>query len=204
MKGSKKTQRRRTRKQRTYRRRGGSLTGAPLTYGTVPGANVAVYGRFPTEIMTDPASIKNLDVFYNSGLSHGCGTENTTLTVPTNMGENTVQPTVGGRRRRGGSRKGGKGRKSGSRKTLRRRKNSRGGGLMDMFDTTAMRPYMSTAYPNLIQSAHQMWSGQTRPVPYPSTPVYHTWKYANYTPDAINPNKITAIASDFDKLAYSK
>lgn len=81
-------QRRRTHRQK---RRGGALTGAPLSYTMTPGSTVNVYGRFPTEIASDPQSIQDLDVYYRSALSHGCGTEDSSRQVPADMGSNRVQ-----------------------------------------------------------------------------------------------------------------
>jgi hypothetical protein len=166
--------------RKTYRksgRRGGSLTGAPLNYAMAPGANVSVYGRFPTEISTDPTALKDLDVFYNSALSRGCGTENSTRQVPVNMGSNKV----GGRRR----------------KTQRRRKH--GGSLLD---SAMMRPYLASPYPNPVQSAYESWSGNPASVPTASYPVNHTWEYKSHGIEGIiNPGMISSIKNDLTKLA---
>jgi hypothetical protein len=88
-------------KRRMNRRRvygGSALTGAPLNYSMVPGTTADVYGRFPTDISTDPQSIQNLDQFYASALTRGCGVENITRQVPQSMGSNQIAK-VGGRRK---------------------------------------------------------------------------------------------------------
>ena len=85
-------------RRQTQRRRrsGGSLFGAPLSYTMTPGSTVNVYGHFPTEIASDAKSIQDLDVYYRSALSQGCGTENSSRQVPTDMGSNRVPSQAGG------------------------------------------------------------------------------------------------------------
>lgn len=91
-------------------KKGGSLAGAPLDYVMRPGMpGVASYGVFPTEAGADVKATGHLDVYYNSALGRGCGTENTSAVVPSDMGSNLVAPIKGGSRRskrfkgRGGS-----------------------------------------------------------------------------------------------------
>ncbi len=181
------------------RRRGGSMNGAPLNYSMAPGANVAVYGRFPTEVSTDPASIKNMDVYFNSGLSRGCGSENSSRNVPTNMGSNKV----GGRR---------------GRKTRRGRVNYRGGNFLGdiqgmvenaVTQTSLLRPFIPSPHPNMIQSAYEQAVGNPAAVPTyapgiptPSSPVHHTWSYrSNGMEGAIDPMAVSPITKSISSLA---
>lgn len=87
-----------TKKRQTHRRKrgGGGLFGAPLSYTMTPGSTVNVYGHFPTEIASDPQSIQDLDVYYRSALTQGCGTENSSPTLPADMGSNRVPAQAGG------------------------------------------------------------------------------------------------------------
>ena len=181
--------------------RGGS---APLSYQMTPGANVAVYGRFPVEADTDPATIADLDVFFNSGMSHSCGKENSSLTVPENMGSNKVGGSRRHRSRRahvgGGKRKTQRHRMN-RRRTLRRRAQRRyhGGNLLE---SVAMRPLLATAPPNFLQTQFHNGSGGVPSMPVPANPVSHTWGYvSNGTAGIINPGEITNIGSDMTKLA---
>lgn len=188
---------RRTR-TRVARRRGGSFAGAPLNYAMTPGANVAVYGRFPTEVSTDPASIKNMDVYFNSGLSRGCGTEDSSRQVPASMGSNKV----GGRR---------------ARKTRRGRAH-RGGNFLGDIQSYAenaltqgslMRPFIPSAHPNMIQNAYEQAVGNPAAVatyspgiPTPSSPVEHTWSYRSHGMEgAIDPTAISPITKSISSLA---
>lgn len=175
---------RKSRKQNSRllkRRVGGyALTGAPLTYSMTPGTTANVYGRFPTEISTDPASIKNLDQFYGSALNRGCGIENSTRLIPANMGSNKV----GGRRtRKGRSQLGG-----------------------DLFQGLSMRglpaPYYSTAPPNFMQTTGADWAGVK---PFVSAdPTQPAWNYSIPPPIHFNPNTIADISGTFSELAYSR
>ena len=163
-----------------------------------PGLNVAVYGRFPTEVSTDPASIRNMDVFFNSGLSRGCGTEDSSLRVPANMGTNKV----GGGRRRG-------------RKTLRGR---RGGGFLGDLESMITngitqaglsRPFLPSPYPNVLQNAYEQAVGNPAAVPTynpgiptMSSPVEQTWVYRSHGMEgAIDPSAITPITKSLSSLA---
>ena len=158
----------RTRKDRKHGGASYALTGAPLNYAMIPGSafttnpTVAVYDRFPIDPTVNPQVVSDLDVFFGSALSRGCGVEDTSLKVPADMGSNQV---------------GGKG---------RRTRYKRGGAsdtgffssLGDFGTTTAHHPYMATAYPNTAQSLTNQWQGKLDPVPTSSDPTDHTWKYA--------------------------
>jgi hypothetical protein len=200
-------------RSKTRSLRGGmAMSPAPLSYTTTPGV-IGVYGNFPTEIATDPASIQNLDVFYQSALTRGCGTENSSLHVPEEMGSNKI----GGRRTRTNRKTSRKyarsykakraqtksrknGRKTG-RKTLRKRAARKfyGGNL---YESLMTHPYISSAPPNMIQQLSASMSGSTSPVPFPGNPSTHQWQYvSNGTGGLINPGAVTPIGSDFAKLA---
>jgi hypothetical protein len=172
-----------SRKNRRNTRRRMTGGAAPLNYTMTPGLPVNTYGQFPVEVDTDPASIKDLDVYFHDSLPLSKG--GYWPTVPADMGSNQV----GGRRR--GSRS--------SRKTLKRRK-MRGGSLLD---TISMRtiPFNATPYPNAIQVASSAWSGATTPIPAPASPVQHTWTPMGMPGAPINPSAVTNISSDFSRLA---
>jgi hypothetical protein len=191
-------------RSKTRTMRGGSP--APLFYSMEPGV-VGVYGNFPTEIATDPASITNLDVFYQNSLTRGCGVENSSLHVPEDMGSNKV----GGKRTRTNRKSRKQARKSYKNKRIRNsRKNARktlrksnrkfyGGNLAESLMT---HPYISSVPPNMIQQAAASISGATEPVPFPGSPVTHQWQYvSNGTAGIIDPGIVTPIGSDFAKLA---
>ena len=206
------------RKMRSKKQHGGSTySPAPLSYTMTPGLNVATYGRFPVEVDTDPASLHNLDVYYQNSLLKGCGVENSSLTLPVEMGRNQV----GGKSRKTSrkvSRKDRKDRKDRkvsrkdrkvsrkdrkvsrkNRKVSRKNRRQRGG---DLLASLAERQFIATAPPNLLQSATNAWSGSTTPVPAPASPVNHAWNYAsNGTIGLINPGLVTNISSDLTKLA---
>ena len=192
---------RRTRTRVARRRdyRGGALDGAPLNYAMTPGANVAVYGRFPTEVSTDPASIKNMDVYFNSGLSRGCGTEDSTRQVPASMGSNKV----GGRR---------------ARKTRRGRAHRGGNNFLGNFQgmvenavtqSSLLRPFIPSAHPNMIQNIYEQAVGNPAAVatyspgiPTPSSPVDHTWSYRSHGMEgAIDPMGVSPITKSISSLA---
>jgi len=202
-------------RSRSRTMRGGStLTPAPLSYQMTPGSNVQTYGNFPVEAGMDPASIRNLDVYFQDSLTKGCGIENSSRQVPATMGSNKV----GGSRRSG--RSGRSSRKT--RKTLRKRKESRthrsrkhrsrkhrsrthrsrrsvhrGGNLLT---SLATHPYLSTSPSNTIQNASVSWAGS--PQPPSGNPVVPAWGYAtNGSERLINPGLITPIGSDMTKLA---
>jgi hypothetical protein len=160
------------RRRMTHRKRGGAayaLTGAPLDYMMTPGSafttdpSVGVYSRFPIDPTVNPQVVSDLDVFFNSSLSQGCGTENSTLTVPADMGSNQV----GGRRRfsmRGG--------------VADLSENTIVKAIVGMGDSAVNHPYLASAYPNVAQSLTNSWQGKVDSIPTSSDPTDHTWKYA--------------------------
>jgi hypothetical protein len=180
------SQMRKTRKsqkmRKTLRMRGGAasvLSPATLDYQMVPGANIQMYGRFPVEADTDPATIRDMDVYFNSGMSRTCGTENSARQVPADMGSNKV----------GGTRK----------RRHRRSMKHTGGSLMESLQ---VHPYVSTAPPNLFQTAANAWSGNPASVPAPASPVQYTWTPSSHgTAGIIDPTGVTNIGSDFSKFA---
>lgn len=179
----------RSKSRRTTRKMRGGSSPAPLTYQMVPGANVAVYGRFPVEADTDPSTIRDLDVFWQSGLTGTCGGSTAGWpTVPAGMGSNQVGA---GRKRK--SRKG--------RRSLRksRSRKMRGGNFLD---SLVYRPIISTAPQNIAQIGYHNAMGGVPSMPIPSSPVHHTWNYvSNGTAGLINPGAVTYIDSDMSKLA---
>lgn len=60
---------------------------------------------------------------------------------------------------------------------------------MVLFD----RPYLSTPYPNLVQSAAESWKGNPDPVPMPANPVMKSWNFTTANVQSINPNVITDL-----------
>ena len=156
---------------------GGNLAGAPLDYVMRPGLpGVSTYGVFPTEMGADPKSVGHLDVYYNSGLTRSCGHENTTASVPANMGSNKV----GGARRKN------------TRKT-------RGGNFALSLGT---RPYIAQSPSDSFQRINESVMGQqswTRDIPDPTT---YAWKTVVGTgPSLMNPGGITEIKNDITQLA---
>jgi hypothetical protein len=186
----------------TKKQRGGAaaLSPAPLSYETVPGANVAVYGRFPVEAGTDMPSILNMDVYFQNSLTAGCGVQDSSLHVPVDMGSNKV----GGRRSRASRTKRAAARKTyrkrnAARKarTLRRRDRKRGGSLLE---SIGMRPYMATAPPNTVQLASNNWAGMAAPVS--GRPEVAAWNYRSSGTDGlINPGMVSRIEGTFQQLA---
>jgi len=188
-KGGKRTRKQqKQQKQPSRQQRGGAatiLSPAGLNYQLVPGANVMTYGRFPIEAGTDASSIRDMDVYFNSGMSRGCGIENSSRQVPASMGSNKV----GGRRNR-------------TRKQTRKQaqKQAQAGG--NLLESLASHPYLSGAPPNAVQVAANMWSGNTQTIPAPASPAVATWSYIGRGPSGlVDPGLITPIASDFSKLA---
>jgi hypothetical protein len=189
----------------TKKQRGGAaaLSPAPLSYETVPGANVAVYGRFPVEAGTDMPSILNMDVYFQNSLTAGCGIQDSSLRVPVDMGSNKV----GGRRSRTGRTKRSAARKTyrkrNTRKapngTMRRRRGDRkrGGSLLE---SIGMRPYMATPPPNPIQLASNGWAGMAAPVS--GRPEIPAWNYRSSGIDGlIDPGVVSRIGGTFQQLA---
>jgi len=189
------------RSQSKKQRGGAALNPAPLSYETVPGANVAVYGRFPVEAGTDMPSITNMDVYFQNSLTAGCGIQDSSLRVPVDMGSNKVGGRRGrtGRSKRGGARKTYRKRNTRKANTMRRRRGDRkrGGSLLE---SIGMRPYMATAPPNTVQLASNGWSGMAAPVS--GRPEVPAWNYRSSGTDGlINPGMVSYIGSDFGKLA---
>jgi hypothetical protein len=170
------------RRRRTQR--GGaafSLPSTPVNYGgTVPGLLQNTYGQFPVEVDTDPASIRDLDVYFHDSLP--LSRPGYWPTVPADMGSNKV----GGSRRRRGHR------------SRRVRRKQSGGNLLD---SLAMRPfpYIAGTPPGPIQSVYNSYSGGTSPVPSPSSPVNHTWSLQGQQGAPINPGQITNISDSFSR-----
>jgi hypothetical protein len=174
---------RRLRRATQRRQRGGAaytLPSTPVNYGMVPGLLTQTYGQFPVPVDTDPSSLRDLDVYFHDSLP--LSPKGFWPTVPADMGSNKVG---GGRRRR----------------TQRHRRRAQRGG--NLLDSLYMRPfpYVSTPYPNIIQSATNTFSGGTSPVPTPSSPVNYTWQPQSGQGAGINPGLVTNIGSDFNKLA---
>ena len=165
------------------KKRGGSLSGAPLDYVMRPGLPaVATYATFPTEVGVDPKSVAHLDVYFNSGLSRSCGTENTGLTVPADMGSNQVGPAKGGRRRttRRGSRK------------------HRGG---DFMTAIATRPYIAENPSTHLQRTAETYYG-IAPSPFDvSEPSQAAFRLVSDGKMPIDPSGISLIDKDITQLA---
>jgi hypothetical protein len=184
-------------KQTTRKQRGGM---APLNYDMTPGANVSVYGRFPVEVGTDMASIRDLDVYFSNSLTTGCGTENSSLTVPVEMGSNKVG---GGKSRK--SRKSRVNRKTvrSARKNLRSRsRRNRSTRRMRGGDWWDYRPYWASVPPNNLQSMSQSYAGVAPPAS--GDPTNHQWQYltSGSTSGTINPGTtVTDIKSNLSMLA---
>ncbi len=155
------------RRRTTQRKRGGAaytLVGAPLDYVMTPGStyttdpSVGVYSRFPIDPTVNPQVVSDLDVFFNSGLSQGCGTENSTLTVPADMGSNQIVSMQGGAAIDTG--------------------NPFLNSISGMGESATNHPYLASAYPNTAQSLTHSWQGKLDSVPTSSDPTDHTWKLA--------------------------
>ncbi len=173
---------RRMPKRRMTQKRGGAsyeLTGAPLDYALTPGSAfttnpaVAVYDRFPIDPTVNPQVVSDLDVFFSSALTRGCGIENSSLQVPNDMGSNQV----GGKRR--------------NRRTYR---NHHGGnatlvatprfldtienGTGDLATTLGFHPYLNSSIPSTPHSLTHQWQGKLDTIPASRDPTDHTWSYA--------------------------
>lgn len=192
--------------RRQQRQHGGS--GAPLDYSMTPGLNIQAYGRFPIEAGTDPASIRDLDVYFRDSLTADCGVKDSSLTVPPNMGSNQVggggnrsrrnRRSTNRRGRSGG--RGGRGGRTQRRRRLRLRQ--RGGDLLESI--TARMPFVhnSSVAPNMLQSAQNAYTGGTEPVPAPSDPSIHTWEPRTHgVGGLINPGAVAYVPNDVGKLA---
>ena len=196
-----------TRKSRSSQR-GGDLAGAPLTYTMTPGANVQVYGRFPVEADTDPSTIRDLDVYFQDSLTKGCGTENSSLSVPVEMGSNQVggknrkanrKSRVNRKNSRKTMRKNSRKASHKNRKTYRRNRSHRGGDLMT---SLVYHPYLSSNPQNMIQNSVLSAQGTYPPTPVSGNPTVQTWDYnSRGTAGVINPGLVTPIGNDFQRLA---
>ena len=154
---------------------GGSHLGAPLDYVMRPGLpGVATYATFPTEVGADPQSVRNLDVYYNSGMGRGCGTENTTAHVPATMGSNKV----------GGSR--------------RRSRKHRGG---DFATALATRQFIPTNPATYLQQGSEVMLGRA-PSPYDvAEPSHSAYRLVSDGKLPIDPSGISLIDKDITQLA---
>lgn len=179
------------------RQRGGN---APVgSIGMGPGLNVQNYGHFPVEIGMDPASIRNLDVFFQDSVR--CGSEDSSRTVPADMGSNQVGA---GRRRRSQRRRrnaaAATARKG--RRGVRRTYKQRGGNLLESLSMRAPFIYNATPYPNPVQAANHWWSGSTSAVPVSGNPEHHTWQtQSSGLVGTVNPGIVSPLPSDLSRLA---
>ena len=157
VKGHKKSSRRQSkqssvmkkRKETARRQHGGA---APLGYTMTPGLPLKTFGEFPIEAATDAQSIKDLDVFWQSGYGPSAPPAYWP-TVPTDMGSNKVATQSGGRRRK--------------------TRKQRGGSLMDSLAMRSPFPFNGSVPPNLLQTAASAWSGL--PAAPSSNPVDPSW-----------------------------
>lgn len=166
---------------------GGQIEGAPLDYVMRPGMpSVATYSVFPTEAGADAKASGHLDVYYNSAIGRSCGTENTTATVPSDMGSNLVYgpAKVGGARRN-------------------RRKTRRGGSYLTAM---SVRPWTPSSTPaSTIQVMSEKWMGQPAYPHDASDPSVGAYRLASSmsTPfsNLINPTGISVVDKDITTLA---
>jgi hypothetical protein len=182
-----------------------------------PGLHVSSYGRFPVEVDTDPASIQNLDVFYKTAMTTGCGVENSSRSILEGMGSNMV----GGKKRttyrnkkavkavkaakKSYTRKQSKKMKMKKSKLSKKGTRSYKGGssvLQNLGDSLAARPYVASVPPNTIQGASSVWNGSIPQVPFPSSPAEHSWSYiSNGLKGVIPPTTVSHIGNNFQTLA---
>jgi hypothetical protein len=196
----------RSKTRRSQRGGAGAIQGAPLEYTMVPGLNIQAYGRFPIEAGTDPASVRDLDVYFRDSLTADCGVKDSSLHVPANMGSNQVG---GARRHKSRHHKAARGK----RHTLRRKAHKgrkgrrgtyrqRGGDLLESITARAPFVYNSTVSPSLIQQGSHAWSGSTQAVPAPADPTVHTWDArTNGLGGIMNPGLVAYVPSDVGRLA---
>ena len=195
--------------RKSTRKSGGALSGAPLDYGMVPGANVQVYGRFPVEADTDPATIRDLDVYFQDSLTKGCGIENSSLHVPVEMGSNKVGGKRSNMRKSRANRKNSrkttrKNRKAAknSRKNRSNRKTYRRHRGGDLTTSLLYHPYISSVPSGTLQNSILNWEGTEPAVPVSGNPTVQTWNYNSHgTAGIINPGLVTPITSNFGQLA---
>jgi hypothetical protein len=194
-------------KRRMSRKRGGAsyeLTGAPLDYALTPGATafttnpaVAVYDRFPIDPTVNPQVASDLDVFFGSALSRGCGIENSSLQVPANMGSNQV----GGKRRKTRNYRGGNNSSITTPGFFDNFKNNLG----NIGSSALNHPYMSTARPTIPHSLAHQWQGRVDSIPSSPDPTDHTWNYATEKPiDPVPTGDLKFTPIDTVGSIYSK
>lgn len=134
---------------------GAMLEGAPIGAEMRPGLpQVMTYGTFPTEVGADAEALKQMDVYYNSGISRSCGTEDTTAVVGSGIGSNLVPATRGGNRRR------------------TQRSKTKGGNFLTAMNS---RLYVSTNPSNPLMRGSEMWSGVASRPHDSSDPSDHAW-----------------------------
>lgn len=181
----------RSNKGRARAMRGGmaplDYTMAPPSYTASPGM-IGVYGNFPTEYGANPAAIDSMDRYFGSAIQQGCGTENSSLIPPVDMGSNQL----GGRRqcRATSLRK---------KKTLRRAAAQRKTARKYRAKGGDMRYYLASVPPSFVQNATSAFAGVAGPVA--ADPTVPAWGYAGNTATPINPGTSTQIASSFSNLA---
>jgi hypothetical protein len=175
-----------TRRRRTQR--GGmaplDYTLTPPSYTASPGM-IGVYGNFPTEYGANPGAIDSMDRYFGSALQQGCGTENSSLTPPVDMGSNRVMNGGAASRRRRAQR----------RATLRRHRvshkhrNSRSKTARTARKYRAkggdMRYYLATVPPSFVQNAASAFAGVAGPAA--ADPTVRAWDYVGGTATPINP-----------------
>lgn len=158
----------------TRRRQRGGM--APIAYQMEPGLpSATTYGTVPTDVSTDPASLRSLDATVPKiGILQTAGTETWRFpTVPAGMGSNQV----GGRRRR-----------------TRRSKQKGGGSLLE---TIGQMPFQAFSPPSMVQTGYSMYSGQ--PSAPMSDPTSTAWSFSS-NGTTVDPGIITRIGSDINRL----
>jgi len=176
--------------------RGGSnLHPAPLNYQIFPGANVQAYGNFPVEADTDPATIRDLDVYFQDSLTKSCGIDSSRQ-VPADMGSNKV----GGRRSRRVNRKNRNTYKKQKKNRKSNRKSSRklmrGG---NMLETLMSRPYLATVPSGILQTVGSTWNAS--PQEPSGSSVVQAWNYKTLgTERLVDPGLVTPIGADLTTL----
>lgn len=189
---------------RRRKQRGGmaplDYTLTPPSYTASPGM-IGVYGNFPTEYGANPGAIDSMDRYFGSALQQGCGTENSSLMPPVDMGSNRVLNGGGAASRR---------RRAQRRATLRRvsRKHRNSRSKTARSARTArkyrakggdMRYYLATVPPSFVQNAASAFAGVAGPAA--ADPTMRAWDYVGGTATPINPGTSTQIASTFSNLA---
>jgi len=172
--------------------RGGSNL-HPLNYQIVPGANVQAYGNFPVEADTDPATIRDLDIYFQDSLTKSCGIDSSRQ-VPADMGSNKV----GGRRRVNRKNRNTYKKQKKNRKNTRKssRKLMRGG---NMLETLMSRPYLATVPSGILQTVGATWNAS--PQEPSGSPVVQAWNYRTLgTERLVDPGLVTPIGADLTTL----